>query len=393
MSAYLQRQQEARAEAWHAAKALLDHAANEGRDLSAEEESSYKRMMADIDQRSQVIEDLKIGEAREADIAASMITAPEVRSQRIEVARTDADIVRALAFGDIRSHVFESRDLNTTDDSSVVPQSFYDVIQENLITVGPMMDGRYVTLLRTASGEDIKVPVESTRPVGTAIAEATAITPLDPTFSSLTLKSQKVAVLTKVSRELLTDSGIDLVSFLGRSLGTSIGIKGNGLLTIGTGTVESRGISAAAGSGVTGGTGVAGVPTADNLIDLVHAVDSEYVRRGARFMARRTTIGSIRKLKDTAGNYLYQVGVGTPDTILGYEIVENPDMAATGTAAISVLFGWTGSYHTRMVGGLEIARSDDAYFNTDEVGFRATVRIWGDLGQASAVKFFRGGAS
>ena len=396
MSAYLARQIEARQEAWHAAKSLLDRAASESRDLSGEEEQTYQRMMEDIDKRGQVIADLQAAEAREADIAASVITAPEVRGNRIEVARTDADIVRSLAAGEMRSYTFERRDLNTTDDSSIVPQSFYDVIQENLVTVGPMVDGNYVTLLNTASGEDIKVPVESTRPAATAIAEATQITALDPTFSSITLKSQKVAVLTVVSREILTDSGIDLVAFLGRSLGTSIGIKANGLLTTGTGgAVQPNGIVTASGSGVTGGTGVSGVPTADNLIDLVHSVDSAYIRRGARFMARRTTIGAIRKLKDTAGNYLFvpAATVGSPDTLLGFEIVENPDVAATGTAVKSVLFGWTGSYHTRMVGGLEIARSDDAYFDTDEVGFRGVVRIWGDLGQSAAVKHFVGGTA
>jgi len=390
MSAYLQRQIEARQEAWHAAKALLDRAATEGRDLSAEEEQSYQRMMADIDRRGQVVADLQAAEAREADIAASMTLAPEVRAEsRIEIARTDADIIRALAFGEIRSYTFERRDLNKTDDSSVLPQTFYAVMQENMTTVGPMLDGRYVTLLNTASGEDIKVPVESTRPAATAIAEATAITPLDPTFTSLTLKAQKVAVLTKVSRELLTDSGIDLQAYLGRALGIALGVKVNNLLTVGTGTVESRGIMDAAGSG-TAGTSTTGVFTADNLIDLAHSVDGAYARMGAVWMMRRATLGAVRKLTD-AGGYIYQPAatVGVPDSLLGFPIVENPDVAAIGSAAKSVGFGWSGSYHTRVVGGIEIARSDDAYFNTDEIGFRATIRVWGDLGQSGAFKYFK----
>ena len=289
MSSYLQRQIEARQEAWHAAKSLLDRAASEGRDLSAEEEQSYQRMMADIDKRAQVVADLQAAEAREADIAASMSLAPEVRAEgRIQPVRSDADIIRALASGEIRSYTFERRDLNKTDDSSLLPQTFYDVMQENLTTVGPMLDGRYVTLLNTASGEDIKVPVESTRPAATAIAEATAITPLDPTFSSLTLKAQKVAVLTKVSRELLTDSGIDLQAYLGRALGIALGIKVNNLLTVGTGTAEPRGIMDAAGSGVAG-TATTGAFTADNLIDLAHSVDGAYARMGAVWMMKRAT--------------------------------------------------------------------------------------------------------
>ena len=55
---YLAQQIEARQSAWHAAKALLDAAAADKRDLTAEEEQSYSRIMADIDARSQRIADL-----------------------------------------------------------------------------------------------------------------------------------------------------------------------------------------------------------------------------------------------------------------------------------------------------------------------------------------------
>lgn len=390
---YLKRQVEARQQAWHAAKSLLDAAAAEKRDLTAEEQAQYDRINADIDERSQKIEDLRAAESRARDIEASLLDAPEVREAAAVRPQSDFDMVRKLVAGDIRSYTFEKRDLNTSDDSSVVPQSFYDIIQEKLVTVGPMLDGSVVTLLNTASGEDIKVPVESTRPAATAIAEATAITALDPTFTSITLKSQKVAVLTKVSREILTDSGIDLVSYLARTLGTSVGIRANNLLTVGTGTTQANGIVTAAGSGITGSTAT-GTFTADNLIDLAHSVDGAYVRLGARWMMRRATMGKLRQLKDTAGQYLYvpAAAVGVPDSFMGFEITENPDVAAVAASAKSVLFGWTGSYHVRQVGGIEIARSDDAYFAEDEVGFRVTLRLWGDLGQSDAVKYFVGGA-
>jgi len=394
---YLKRQVEARQQAWHAAKALLDGAAAENRDLTGEEQESYDRMMADIDSRSQKIEDLQAAEQRAKDIEASMVDAPEVREMREARPEGEQDVMRQLLRGEIRSHSFERRDLNTSDDSDIVPQTFYDVIQERLQLVGPMLDGGIVTLLNTTSGEDIKVPVESTRPLATAIDEATSISPLDPTFSSLTLKSQKVAVLTKVSRELLEDSGIDVVAYLGRTLGTSIGIKVNNLLTVGTGTDEPNGIVTAASSAVAGGTGVTGAFTADNLIDLAHSVDGAYVRLGAGFMMRRTTMGALRKLKDNQGQYLYlpAAEVGAPDSFMGFPIYENPDVPAvalktTGNVGKSVLFGATSSYHVRQVGGVELARSDDAYFASDEIGLRLTIRIWGDLGQSEAVKYFVG---
>lgn len=392
---YLAQQIEARKTAWHAAKALLDSAAAESRDLTSEEEQTFARINTDIDSRSQRISDLQGSALRAADIEAAVATAPEVREDRALREASDFDVVRALASGEIRNATFERRDLNTSDDSAVVPQSFYAILQEKMQYQGPMLDANFVTQLNTAGGEDIKVPVEASRPAATAIAEATAITALDPTFSNITLKSQKVAVLTKVSRELLTDSGVDIVSYLAGSLGKSIGIKANNLLTVGTGTVESRGVVTAAGSGVVGGTAVTGAFTADNLIDLAHSVDSDYVRQGAGFMMKRSSLGALRKLKDTAGQYLYvpAAAVGTPDSFAGFAVYENPDMATAGLGAKSVLFGHFGSYHVRQVGGIEVARSDDAYFASDEVGFRVTLRIWGDLGQADAVKYFIGNAA
>jgi len=198
-----------------------------------------------------------------------------------------------------------------------------------------------------------------------------------------------------VSRELLSDSGIDVVSYLARTLGTSVGVKVNNLLTVGTGTVEANGIVTAAGSGITGSTAVSGAFTADNLIDLAHSVDGAYVRLGGAFMMKRASMGALRKLKDTAGNYLYvpAATVGTPDVFMGFPVVENPDMPSIGLGLKSVLFGWHGSYHVRQVGGIEVARSDDAYFASDEVGFRVTIRVWGDLGQSDAVKYFIGNAA
>jgi len=392
---YLKQQEELRRNALHEARSILERAAEEKRDLNAEEEASYVRANADIDARSARIAGLMEDAAKAADIEAAVRTAPEVREDRALREASDFDVVRALASGEIRTATFERRDLNTSDDSAVVPQSFYAILQQKMQFQGPMLDTNVVTQLNTASGEDIKVPVETSRPAASAIAEATAITPLDPVFSNITLKSQKVAVLTKVSRELLTDSGIDIVSYLAASLGKSVGIRANALLTVGTGTVQANGVVTASSLGVTGATALTGAFTADNLIDLAHSVDSDYVREGANFMMRRSSLGALRKLKDTAGQYLYvpTTSAGNPDTFAGYGVLENPDVVATALSAKSVLFGAFSSYHVRQVGGIEIARSDDAYFNTDEVGFRVTLRLWGDLGQAQAVKHFIGNAA
>ncbi len=110
-------------------------------------------------------------------------------------------------------------------------------------------------------------------------------------------------------------------------------------------------------------------------------------------MANTQTIGAMRKLKSLDGAYLYQVGVGTPDTFAGYSIIENPAMAAIGTAAKSVLFGHMPSYKVRVAGGIQVATSTDYAFNQDVTTFRVLMRVDGDLTHASHIKFFRGAAS
>ena len=390
---YLQRLVDAQNSDLHAARAYIDRAESEGREMSVEERTAWDNLNTQMDERAAHIEQVKADEARSA---YAVEVAPEVAEARVAGRENSiGDQLRALVNGDIRSFNIERRDLNTSDDSSIIPETFLPRLQEALVTVGPMLDPNVVTLINTEGGEDLVIPVESTRPAATAIAEATTITALDPTFSSITLKSQKVQVLTKASRELLTDAGFDVEGYLGRMFGIALGVKINNLLTVGTGTVQPNGLVTAAGSGITGGTGLSGAFTADNLIDLAHSVDGAYVRLGGAWQMNRASLGAVRKLKDGQGMYLFQPAatVGTPDTLLGFPVFDNPDMPAIGTTNKAVTFGWHGSYHVRQVGSIEIARSDDAYFADDQIGFRATMRIWGDLGQSAAVKYFAGGTA
>ncbi len=82
--------------------------------------------------------------------------------------------------------------------------------------------------------------------------------------------------------------------------------------------------------------------TADNLITLVHNIKSDYGRNGT-FVFNRSTLSAIRKLKDTAGQYVFQAGMtlqgGMVNTILGQPYVEASDMASVAQNAFPVAFG------------------------------------------------------
>jgi HK97 family phage major capsid protein len=276
--------------------------------------------------------------------------------------------------------------------TNTVPKSFYDEVFDAARLAGPMLEVSDV--INTTSGEDLPIPTLTAYSTAAVTAAGSAISQSEPTYSSITLGAKKVAFLIQAANELVTDAGFDLSAHLARQAGNAIGYAVNSLLTVGTGTTEPTGISTVAGSGITGGTAVGGAFTADNLIDLAYSVDGA-VRRmpGAAFMANGQTIGAMRKLKDTAGNYLYQVGVGYPDTFAGFRVVENPHVAALGTSAKSVLFGDLESYKVRVAGGLQVASSQDFAFNTDLTTWRFVIRLDGNLTHAAHVKTFAGAAS
>jgi HK97 family phage major capsid protein len=386
MHDYINRQVDSRARAWGEAKSLLDHAASEGRDLSATEQETYDRINADLDERTSVIERLQKDMDRE-------VRAAEIRVPEAPKPSGDAEVLRSLIAGEIRTAKFEKRQMTTSNDAGLVPETFYDVMQEQLRYTGPFGNQEVgYTLLNTAGGEDIKVPTQSGFSTGSATAEAAAFVASNPSTSSLTLRSHKFGTLLTVSRELLEDSGIDLVGFLGRQAGNAIGNIVNEKLAIGTGTVEPNGIVTASALGETGEASVAGAFSADNLIDLVHSVDSQYAANRAGFQMRRSTLATLRKLKAN-DEFIYDPTQGTQALVLGYSVFENPHVPAVTTGAKSVIFGSMPYYHVRQVGGVEIARSDDAFFTTDLVAFRVSIRLDGNLSQSASVKHFIGNAS
>ena len=390
MSEYIKQQHEARQRAWEEAKSLLDAAAAEKRDLSAEENEKYDKISADLDKRAQVIETLKSDSEREARALESM-RGLENQARPADAAQTDDnEIIRSMARGEVRSHTFEKRDLVKSSTGAPVPTSFFDQVLLLARTVGPMLETS--TVLNTASGENLQIPSLATYSSGTAFADAAAIGESDPTFNSfVTLGAFKYAFLTQVSRELVEDSGVNIISFLAEQTGNALGFSVNNALTLGTGSTEPNGVVPKSTLGKTGGTAA---PTADDLIDLVYSVETVGRRlAGSGFQMNKSLIANTRKLKDGAGNFVFSPALSDTqnDLLLGYPIFENPNMASAGSGNKSVIFGHLPSYYVRSVGGLKLDRSDDFAFSNDLVTFSATFRVDGNLIQTSHIKHFIGG--
>ena len=400
LSDFLSKQIESRQRAWSEAREMLDLAATENRDLTAEERQKYDRINADLDERAQFIKDVQAAEARESDIAKAMEGRESaVRPMAAPAAGNDESILRSLLRGEIRGHTFdfERRDITSGSSNAPTRTTFSDLVIDQARLVGPMLDPNVVTVLNTAAGENLVLPSLSAFSTAIVEAEGAAIDESDPVFSRTTLGAFKYAFLVQVSSEFINDSAVDLLGFVAQQAGNELGFRANSVLTTGTGTVQPTGIATAAGSGITGSTAVSGAFTGDNLISLIYSVDGAARRMpGFGVMANATSIAAMRQLKaSTSGEYLFTptLDAATPDRFLGYPLIENPHMASPGTSAKSVLAGHLPSYYTRQVGGIQVASSTDYAFNADLVTIRCIIRVDGNLPQTSHVKFFRGGTA
>lgn len=384
MSEFIKAQQELRANLTLQIQESLDEAEKRG-GLDAETTAKIDRIEADIRKADEAIAIAQRNEERrlEASVAAKGFVPATMEE------RSTADIFRSLARGEERNYEFRAP---LTPSSNTVPKSFYEQVFDVARLVGPMLE--VPEILNTTSGEDLTIPTLTAYSTAALTSAGGTVAASEPTYSSITLGAYKYGFLIQAANELVTDAGFDLASHLAQQAGNGIGYGVNNVLTLGDGNNKPQGLVPAAGSGITGGTGVSGQFTADNLIDLAYSVDGA-VRRmpGAAFMANGATIGKMRKLKDTAGNYLYQVGVGYPDTFAGFRVIENPHMADTATSAKSVLFGDLSSFKVRVAGGIQVASSQDYAFNTDLTTWRFLIRLDSDITHASHVKYFVGAAS
>ena len=378
---FIKAQAEARAKAWESAKALLDQATEEKRDLTAEEQVQFDRINSELDERAAAIDNVRKIEEREAK-AAELARGFEIATG---ASASDNDLLRAIARGEVRSHEFRT----LTPNANLVPVTFFDMVWQKAREVGPML--RVSNVLTTASGEDIRFPQLTAYSTATQVAAGGTIAASDPTFSSVVLGAYKQAFLVAVAEELLSDSGVNLEAELARAGGNSIGFTVNTALTTGSGSDAPNGAVTASTLGVTG-TAAAGIPTGDDIINLYYSLDGA-VRAASNFafMASPTTISSIRKIKDTTGQYIFQpsLALGTPDTLLGRPLIENPAMAS-GTSAKSILAGDWDAYRVRVAGGLNVAQSADYQFNLGLINYRFQIRVDGDLMDTSAIKHYVG---
>jgi len=401
MNETVKRLQESRNRVWEQAKALADQAADANRSFSAEEESTWQELNAELNRYDERIKSILAGEQRAKDTedAIAKIDGRPKDPDHVQQGDQLEKEIRAFLRGDPGSpNAIEIRPTRTAPTSqrdlskltaaaglNTVPTSFYDQLQEHMIEVSGVLQAG-PTVLNTSGGEVIQIPKTLTHTANPAIVlETGTILESDPTFGQVSLGAFKYGRLVDVSRELVEDTGVDLLGYLARSVGRALGNAFGTHLITGTGTTMPRGIALDAGAGVTGPVGTSvGFGTQstvgqgfDLLISLYYSVISPYrASSSCAWVMNDTTASLVRRIKNTDGTYAWQpsLTVGAPDMILGKPVYVDPFVASPGVSTESIFFGDWSTFFVRYAGGVRWERSDSFRFDSDMVSFKGLIR-------------------
>lgn len=395
---------EERARVWESAKHYWDSEETTLEASDAEAAERANQRLSELDARIREMHELNEAN-KKADEYREAYEKFVPETDRQEADDRGRNLLLAFAKGEIRelnldlsgfgvridpkTGAYELRDLLSdvaAAGGNTVPTSFLNRLHEHMIHASAIRQTN-VTVLRTNSGEALQVPRSGVYGTAAIVGEGTAAAEADPTFGQVTLNAWKYAQLLQISMELLTDTGVDIEDFLARDLGRALGQATGSDFVIGTGTNAPRGVMVAVANDAGTAVQVASATVeSDNLIDLFYSVVPPY-RANGFWLMRDSTEQAIRKLKNNDDSYVWSPGIqaGIPSQILGRPVVNDPFVAAIGSANESVAFGDFSGYYIREAGPINVRRSDDFAFSSDLASFLATQRVDGDLIDTNAI--------
>jgi HK97 family phage major capsid protein len=267
--------------------------------------------------------------------------------------------------------------------ANLVPQTFLNEIIRVLILTNPM---RQVARVQQVSGTPVLIPKRTTNLAASWVAETAQHGVDEPTYVQVSIDVHTARVSVEISNQLLEDSAFNLQAELAQDIGIEFARLEGLAFVKGTGTGQPKGFLTDSNFSV---TSISADVTADQLIDLYHSVPSVYANAGTWLM-QRATMGVVRKLKSSTGNYLWvdALSPGNPPTLLGRPVLEMPDLFRAGSpAGTAVAFGdWNAAYRIVDRVGLSIERDPFTRARNDITVFHCRKRTGGALVNFEAVR-------
>ncbi|PZG14427.1 phage major capsid protein [Micromonospora craterilacus] len=375
------------------ARDVLDAAESDsGRNLTAEESTTFDRLMEQVDGCDAQIEREEKLRAKERRLDADPDDRPARGEDRDGGERNGPDRGSESQLAAFRQFLIGGRESLSPEQARtlvagsdpeggflVAPQQF---VQEMIKQVDDDVPLRgLATVHQLTESASLGVPTLDTDMTD---AEWTSEVRTGSQDDALRLGRRELvpnplAKRTKISRKLLRLTAGRAENLVRERLGYKFAVSEEKAYMVGDGNKKPLGVFTASSAGIStdrdveiGASGAIPltVATADQLIDAKYTLKAAYWRR-ARWLYHRDMIKTIRKLKTTDGFFIWKAGLtDQPDTILEvpYVVSEFAPNTISGNQYVGAIADFS-FYHIADALNLEIQRLVELYAEANQVGF------------------------
>lgn len=278
---------------------------------------------------------------------------------------------------------------NDTTGGYLAPAEYVREIIRGVTLVSPV---RSLARVRKTAAKSVMIPKRTGQFAAQWVAEQGTKSETDGLrYGMWEIPTHELFALIDISNQNLEDSAFDMGGEISFEATEQFAVAEGAAFVSGNGVGKPEGFLVAAGVGENNSGTAATIADADGqangLLSLKYALKTAYARN-ATWALNRTTLGSVRKLKDGDKNYIWMPGIaGQPNTIDGDPYVEVPDMPSEGAGAFPIAYGDFSSAYTLVDRiAMEMLRDPYTQATSGNIRFIFRRRLGGQVVLAEAIR-------
>lgn len=287
----------------------------------------------------------------------------------------------------------EYKSLSVSTDTAGGYLAPVELVREIIKAETEMSPVRTLARVRQTASKSIQIPKRTGQFSAVWVAEqGTRSETTGLTYGMEELPAHEVYALVDISNQMLEDSAFNMNDEISMEAAEQFSVAEGAAFVTGSGVGKPEGFMTNSSVAETVSGSSATIADSDGqangLLTLKHAIKTAYTRN-ASWVMNRTTLGSVRKLKDSQKQYIWMPGLamGKPNTIDGDPYVELPDMPSEGANLYPIAYGDFRRAYTwvdRIV--MEMLRDPYTQATSGNVRFIMRKRVGGQVVLAEAIR-------
>jgi HK97 family phage major capsid protein len=355
------------------------------------------RIDASLNQHQQQLDAISLKSARPALEGRRTVQDASAREHKSAF----DDYVRSGEAAGLRALEMKAMSIGSNPDGGyLVPPELETEIGQRLANISPI---RGLASVRAISSTVYKKPFMTAGPATGWVGETDPRTQTaSAVLDALSFPAMELYAMPAATATLLEDASVNIDQWLAGEVDQVFAEQEGIAFVTGDGVNKPKGFLAATtvanASWAWGNigyiaSGVAGAFPASNpsdvLVDLIYALRAGY-RQNATFVMNRKTQSTVRKFKDSTGNYLWQppVAVNGKSSLIGFPLADTEDMPDVAANSLSIAFGdFRRGYLIVDRAGIRVIR--DPFTTKPYILFYTTKRVGGGVQDFDAIKLLK----